>query len=174
MPQDTANRIPFIIEGIPGCVELGEWPAMRGKWASHTGFQSFGGWQSAVNTDNAESIAIAAHATQAAYPFVVGAEHREHGWKDIDRDHYGRVSVRLPKWHGGPVAAALEEAGMALVDSHNDRYGFIEAISMDDARKALAPILSKGTRFCDETALASRLRQSISLVLLKQSQLALF
>ncbi len=108
----------------------------------------------------AVELARAAYNEHATYPFVVGEEHKQHGWKSIRINYDGRVEIRLPDWHEGVVAKAIGEMGMAYTDELNNYYSFPETVPLADAKRALAPILKRGTRFMCETKLARALSAS--------------
>lgn len=166
--DDEAMVIGLSVEGIPGrvCHTMSGY-ALYGKWASHTGYQSLSGhgaWGYVPARDEfdafAKQFARQRYFTQRALPFLVGEEHKEHGWKTIEVGYSGLVTVRLPRWHEGLVAAVLTEMGMRQECNFNNHWVFDAKVTLVQAKEALAPIIRRSTRFCDEQQLAQALSVS--------------
>lgn len=156
--QDSQTYVEITMGGITGKMEWsGYGMAAHGKWASHTGFRSLG---RDIDTSNPQRMATELYEANEKLPFLVGEEHREHGWKSIDTNYRGEIQVRLPKWHNGVVAACLERYGMTNTCTLNNYWCFPESmhdVSKKLASKLLAPIAAPHTRFGCEAELASRI-----------------
>lgn len=152
---------PIIIEinGLAGQAKYTEFGAeFTGPWASHTGFLS----DYAPERDTGDAGYLFAKAEElynahCKYAFAVGHEHSEHGWKTLERSWRGDITVRLPQWHRGVVAAALESYGMVFEGEIQSRWGFPggNGVTLEHAKTVLAPILKRNTRFADEAQLAA-------------------
>jgi len=168
---DLKFCIPISVDGISGSVQLGGFTSVRGKWASHTGYHSYSEaflglpdtYQALIEI--AQQYANTSFDKNAKYPFLVGDEHKEHGWKSICLDDDNRIRIRLPDWHNYTVANYLHEIGMRLDCPHNNYWVFPEgAIDLKQAKLALAPLLKKGSRLTDETVLLEELKRSVQTV----------
>lgn len=143
---------------------------VRGAFASHTGFHStIGGFtETIVSYDDetfyarATDIAIEYYEQAEALPFLVGDEHKEHGWKKLRENYRGELEIRLPDWHEGIVASELESLGVKLGCSANNFWVFEKGTKWDDAKAILAPLMAKGTRLLCERRLVQQLRDSIT------------
>ncbi|MEN8131706.1 MAG: hypothetical protein ABFS45_16265, partial [Pseudomonadota bacterium] len=113
-----------------------------------------------LSEHEAMQLAHRSYTKHAAYPFVVGEEHKAHGWKSIYLNLKGCVQIRLPNWHEGPVASVIEAMGMLYTDNLNYTWSFPGGVSLADARVALAPLLKRVTRFMDKQLLVKALRLS--------------
>lgn len=140
--------------------------SLQGDWASHTGFRHIPACSFDLDSPLAAALYGAAEACyieQKACAFLVGDEHSDHGWRALSVGLAGSVEVRLPDWHKGGVAAALEAYGMVQTCPHNFRWAFLPSagVTMEVARVVLAPVLASGTRFFDEEQLACEIDQAV-------------
>lgn len=161
--MDTEIEYTVTVQGLVGKVIFNEYGAeLHGKWASHTGYRSACACLERSDPSEIEAVMSArqSYQTHARYPYVVGEEHKEQGWRSIHINLDGRVEIRLPDWHEGTVAAVIESMGMGLTDQYNNYWSFAETVDMAEAKAALAPILQRGTRFTDERILAGALRRT--------------
>lgn len=154
---------PIIIEinGLVGQAKYTEFGAeFTGPWASHTGFLS----DYAPERDTGDAGYLFAKAEElynahCKYAFAVGHEHSEHGWKTLERSWRGNITLRLPQWHRGVVAATLESYGMVFEGEtqFQSRWSFPvdSGVTLEQAKAVLAPILKRNTRFTDEIELAA-------------------
>lgn len=156
--MDT-KPVTISINGILGEASVsGYGVELRGPWASHTGYRSM---METKGKDFSEAalyeVAKAQYDEQKGYAFVVGDENRDHGWKKI-MVFQDRIEIRLPSWHKGIVAKALESYGMQLDCKWNMRWVFpASSVEMDVVRAVFAPILRAGTRFADESELTKQI-----------------
>ena len=161
-------RIPVTVEGLPGAVSFDSWGhAVHGKFASHTGYHSFSSMGKRVSrrdgrdwTKEAQRIALELHRASSAWPFLVGEEHKEHGWKSIRLNYHGQIEVRLPNWHEGSVAEVLTQMDMHCDNELNQFWVFPEGTALKVAKAALRPILRPNARLVDEAILAAALDRS--------------
>lgn len=170
--EDEKQTFKVTIEGIEATVTHdGNFPKIKGKLASSTGFRSFASFdttledlaEGATLAEKAQNLAQQMYDKQAGYAFMVWQDQKEAKWKDIST-FGGEHEIRLPQWHEGKVAAVLEEAGFTQ-DGHqqaNTKWAIPEdRIKVKDLRKALGPIHNNNTRFADEQQLADELRDSL-------------
>lgn len=172
----------FVVEGSYGL-------QFHGRWASHSGYFSACGGGFGLHSDDRlanqsdavvasvlEQVTIERYQSQCELPFVVGKEHREHGWSDITRWDFGdtpRFEVKLPRWHRGYIVRALIEAGAFFTHSvGHPTICFDTQWDLADIRHLIAPILAPETRFATERDLATLIERRTSTS--KRNQLALF
>lgn len=152
---------PIIIEinGLVGQAKYTSFGAeFTGPWASHTGFLSdYGAGGEPGDTGYLCAKAEDLYHAQRKHAFSVGHEHSEHGWKTLERSWRGNVTLRLPQWHRGVVAAALESYGMVFEGEIQSRWSFPvdSGVTLEQAKAVLAPILKRNTRFTEEIELAA-------------------
>lgn len=164
---DKDESVSVTVAGFPGRVSFdGFGYALHGKWASHTGYRheitnelSYHAPELDLETV-AQRLATQAYDINVTYPFVVGEEHREQGWKSIRVNYEGLVQIRLPDWHEGVVADVLVRMGMKLDCDINHFWVFDASVDLKIAKEVLAPILKAKTRLTDEHALAKALEIS--------------
>ncbi|WP_150306332.1 hypothetical protein [Pseudomonas saliphila] len=155
------STVTIIINGLAGTARYSSYGIeLRGPWASHTGFISLCS-MAKQGDDSADLYALAEerYNQQKCYAFAVGDEHREHGWKTLSMGFNGCIEIRLPSWHKGVVAEALESYGMIFDCKLNCRWVFPAncGVDMGLARAIFAPILQQNTRFADEVFLAQQI-----------------
>ncbi len=147
----------------------------HGKWASHTGYYS--AYQlGEVEAKDAITAAHQCYEQESRYPYLVGEEGRDYGWKTIQLDSYSRVRVRTPVWTSVVIEQALQAVGLTLTDSINRYWSFAAGVTLEQGSEVLSPLLAPRTRFVDEAALAERLISCYqhSALFAVQNQLTLF
>ncbi len=173
--EPTRSRIKVKFNGLTGYIERSciGW-VYRGKWASHTGFNS----EHQLDEEEASAIAYAhqLYAEQESFPYLVGEEGRDYGWKTIQLDSYSRIRVRTPVWTSVVIEQALQAVGLTLTDSINRYWSFAAGVTLEQGSEVLSPLLAPRTRFVDEAALAERLISCYqhSALFAVQNQLTLF
>ena len=155
---ETERTVEVTIGGITGKIDWGGiCTTATGPWASHTGFISLG---FAEDASNPQRLAQQLYEENEKLPFLVGDEHRDHGWKSICTNYSGEIQVRLPKWHQGVVAACLESYGMTKTCSLNNFWCFpknMQKVTQKLVAELLAPITAPHTRFSDEAELVRQI-----------------
>lgn len=155
--------------------ELGGWPALYARWASHTGFWSLCGHPGVQDQrdDRLRDFAIERYENHAAMPYVVGRWDAE-GWSVLRQSYKTSAQMfRLPRWASPVIVNALRDAfGATLECEVSGDYVFPVDFSEDQARRALAPLLEPRTRLADEQLLADKISRSG--VIAERSQISLF
>lgn len=180
-PDKTTLTIPVAPGGMPGEVTFKpDGISLRGEWASHTGYRHLYARRSeqiaVIDPENealARQLAEEHYTDNAALPFLVGAEHRDMGWKDIMEDwQTGAWRVRLPDWHKGVVSAALEAAGVTMTDRINQHWAFPVGAPIEEVREIVRPLTREGTRLMDEQVLAESVVTVVDKVLKRRREQA--
>lgn len=172
--ESTDKKVVVYLElnGEPGKVEFDDsllGYQVSGKWASHTGFfsscaglhETVSRYDDATLYGRAEQISIGHYEKARELPFLVGDEHKEHGWKKISRNYHGQIEIRLPQWQEGIVAQELESLGIKQSCKLNNYWVFEKDVDWIDAKAVVAPLMAKGTRLSDEQELAGQLKESV-------------
>lgn len=156
--QDQATHLEITMGGITGKIDWGGFSTTAtAPWASHTGFRSLG---VDVDTSNPQRLAQQLYEKNEKLPFLVGDEHRDHGWKSICTNYSGEIQVRLPSWHSGVVAACLESYGMTKTCTINNYWCFpknMQKVTQKLVAELLAPVAAPHTRFSCEVDLAKQI-----------------
>lgn len=172
--RDTQTvAVALTINGTTGSVTFKRCPEnyeVRGKFASHTGFRSNpGSITGSLDASDDDAlydlacrIATERFTESVALPFLVGNEHKEFGWKMLQRNYKGQIETRLPLWQEGVVSAELEAIGLKQTCPINNYWIFEEGVTFDDAKAILAPLMANETRLMDERRLAQQLRDAIT------------
>jgi hypothetical protein len=162
------DEITMDLDGVPMRIRFRELGVdFHGKAASHSGYHCEPGRRTGtIEQDEAWARAWARSEYDKAkhYPYVVGAEGKAFGWKDISKNwQTGKLEIRLPAWASESIKAALTALGMEESDSANHRWAFSNpSIGKEAFKELVSPLLKTGTRFMDEEALAAQLRDQLT------------
>lgn len=167
--------LPVPLDRSDDHFELGRWPALYARWASHTGFRSLCGHPGVQDQrdERLRDFAIEWYEKHAAMPYVVGRWDSD-GWSVLRQSYKtGAQAFRIPRWSSSAVIDALRDAfGVTLECEVSSEYAFPVDFSEDQARRALAPLLEPRTRLADEQLLADKISRSS--VIAERSQISLF
>lgn len=162
----SENEFEFEIEGVSFKAAFKSTGlSLKGKAASHTGYRhTYAGMASTSGSkEEAMEVARALYGESVKYPYIVGAEHRDMGWKDLSQDYKTDAwQFRIPQWASMGVTDALEALGMVEACPHNHYWQSKTPISKEEMTVLIGPLLVPGSRLADEELLAAQLLENLT------------
>lgn len=147
--------------------------SIHGKWASYTGYQHV--FTQCSTYQEIYDYCVTHYDENQKLPFIVGDEHKEHGWKkiDIEGEFY---FIRIPAWTSTQITDLLITVGFELKCPVESKWKFKLKVEKSQIESLLQPLLLPGTRMMNQDELYIKLLHSYdkSLIKFNQSQLGLF
>ena len=144
-----------------------------GPWASHTGYQSL--YPRINNQQDIESFCQEHYKKNQQLCYLVGDEHKEHGWNKIDlRD--GLWVIRIPCWASDEMKSLLTSMSFQLLCPIESTWKLSLQVEKSDIEELLSPLIEPCTRLENQDDLCRKLVISYnrSRIKFNQSQLSLF